>query len=54
MSDSSDEKLKYKKEVVDFFWKTYTTSGHKPAQSKVTANTEMPAPTCKKNKYNLS
>ena len=42
------EKLQYKKEEVSFFGETYTTSGCKPAQSKVTAITEMPAPTCKK------
>ena len=47
------EKLQYKKEEVDFFGETYTTSGYKPAQRKVTAITEMPAPTCK-NKCNLS
>ena len=34
---------------VDFFGKTYITSGCKPAQSKVSAITEMPAPTCKKH-----
>ena len=33
---------------VDFFGETYTTSRYKPAQSKVFAITEMPAPTCKK------
>ena len=42
------DKLQYKKMEVDFFGETYTTSGHKPAQSKVSAITEMPAPTCKK------
>ena len=42
------DKLKYKKTEVDFFGETYTTSGCKPAQSKVSAITEMPAPTCKK------
>ena len=36
------------KTEVDFFGETYTTSGHKPAQSKVSATTGMPAPTCKK------
>ena len=41
-------KLHYKKKEVDFFWKTYTTDGHKPAQSKVSAISEMPPPTCKK------
>ena len=42
------DKLHYKKTEVDFFGETYTTDGHKPAQSKVSAIVEMPAPTCKK------
>ena len=42
------EKLQYKKDEVDFFGETYTTSSHKPAQSKVSAITAIPAPTCKK------
>ena len=33
---------------VDFFGETYTTSGCKSTQSKVSAITEMPVPTCKK------
>ena len=33
---------------VDFIGETYNTSGCKPAQSKVSAITEMPPPTCKK------
>ena len=33
---------------VDFFVETYTTSGCKPAQGRVSAITEMPAPTCMK------
>ena len=41
-------KLQYKKTEIDFFGETYTTSGHKPAQSKASAITGMPAPTCKK------
>ena len=41
------EKLQYKKQEVDFNGDTYTTSSHKPAQSKVSAVTAMPAPTCK-------
>ena len=40
--------LQYKKMEVDFFGETYTPSGCKPTQSKVSAITEMPAPTCKK------
>ena len=32
----------------DFFGEIYATSGHKPGQSKVSAITGMPAPTCKK------
>ena len=42
------DKLQYKKTEVDFFGETYTTSGCKPAQSKVSAIVEMPVPTCKK------
>ena len=42
------DKLHYKKTEVDFFGKTYTTDGHKPAQSKVSAIVEMSVPTCKK------
>ena len=42
------DKLQYKKTEVDFFGKKYTTSGCKPAQSKVSTITRMPAPTCKK------
>ena len=42
------DKLQYKKQEVPFSGETYTTSGHKPAQSKVSAITAMPAPTCKK------
>ena len=41
-------KLQYKKTEVDFFGKTYTTDGCKPAQSKVPAIVEMQATTCKK------
>ena len=41
------DRLQYKKTKVDFFGETYTTSGCKPAQSKVSAITGMPAPTCK-------
>ena len=42
------DKLAYKKTEVDFFGKTYTTDGCKPAQSKVSAISEMPSPTSKK------
>ena len=38
----------YKKTEVDFFGKTYTTDGCKPAQSKVSAISELPPPTSKK------
>ena len=41
-------KLRYKKKEVDFLGQTYTTDGCKPAQSKVSAISEMPPPTCKK------
>ena len=43
------EKLQYKKDEFYFFGETYTTSSHKPAESKVSAITAMPAPTCKKH-----
>ena len=42
------DKLHYKKTEVDFFGETYTTDGHKPAQSKASVVLEMPPPTCKK------
>ena len=42
------DKLAYKKTEVEFFGETYTTDGHKPAQSKVSAIVEMPPPTSKK------
>ena len=42
------DKLVYKKTEVDFFGKTYTTDGSKPAQSKVSAISEMPPQTSKK------
>ena len=42
------DKLQYKKRKVDFFGETYTTSRFKPAQSKVSAITEMSSPNCKK------
>ena len=38
---------------VDFFGETYTTSGHKPAQGKVSAITEMPTPACKKQVHSF-
>ena len=41
-------KLQYKATEVDFFGEAYTTDGCKPAQGKVSAITEMPPPTCKK------
>ena len=42
------DKLQYKKTEVDFFGEIYAASGHKPAKSKVSTITGMPAPTCKK------
>ena len=42
------DKLAHKRTEVDFFAKTYTTDGCKPAQSKVSAVAEMPPPTSKK------
>ena len=35
------DKLQYKKDEVDFFGETYTTSGHKPAKSKVSVITAL-------------
>ena len=42
------DKLKFKLTEVNFYGKTYTTDGHKPAQNKVTAIVEMPPPSSKK------
>ena len=42
------DRLQYKMHEVDFFGEIYTINGHKPAQTKVSAITEMPPPTCKK------
>ena len=42
------EKLQYKCMQVNFHRETYTTDGHKPAQSKITAIVEMPSPSSKK------
>ena len=39
-------KLQCKKNEVNFFGETYTTCGHKPAQSKVSAIKAMPAARC--------
>ena len=41
------DKLQYKKTEVDFFRETYIINGHKPAQTKVSAITSMPEPSCK-------
>ena len=41
-------KLQDKKDEIDFFGKTYTTSSCKPAQSMLSGITAMSAPTCKK------
>ena len=42
------DELAYNKTEVDFLGETYTTDGCKPAQSKVSAISEMPPPTSKK------
>ena len=42
------DKLAYKKTEVDFFGETYTMDGWKPAQSKVSAISDMPPSTSKK------
>ena len=44
----SCDKLQYKQDEVNFFGETYTTSGCKPAKSKVSSITDMPPPTNKK------
>ena len=41
------DKLKFKCTEVNFYDKTYTTGGHKPAQNKITAIIEMPPPSSK-------
>ena len=38
------EKLQYKCTQVNFYGETYTTDGHKPVQSKITANTQDAIP----------
>ena len=45
---SNFDKLQYKQNEVDFFGDIYTTSGHKPARSKVSAIKCIPSPTIKK------
>ena len=42
------DKLKFKCTEVNFYGKTYTTNGCKPAQNKITAIIEMPPPSSKK------
>ena len=42
------DKLQYKRQEFEFCAENYTTSGCKQAQSKVSAITAMPVPTCKK------
>ena len=42
------KKLQYKCTAVNFYGEMYTTDGHKPAQSKITAIVEMPSPSSKK------
>ena len=44
----NNDKLQYKKDEVDFFGETYTTSSHKPAKRKVSAITAVPSLTNKK------
>ena len=45
--------IKYKKTEVEFFGETYTTDGHKPAQSKVSGIIGMLTPTCKKQVHSF-
>ena len=42
------DKLKFKCTEVNFYGKTYTTDGCKPAQNMVTAIAKMPPPSSKK------
>ena len=42
------DKLQYKKTEVDFFRENYTVDGCKQGQTKVSAITSMPEPSCKK------
>ena len=42
------DKLRFKCTQVDFYGKTYTTDGHKPAQNKITAIVKMPPLSSKK------
>ena len=42
------DKLKFKCTEVNFYGKTYTTDGCKPAQNKITAIIKMPPPSSKK------
>ena len=42
------DKLHYKKNEVEFFGETYTTSGYGPSKDKVSAVTSMPSLTNKK------
>ena len=42
------DKLQYKKTEVDFFGETYMIDWCKPAQTKASAITAMPEPSCKK------
>ena len=39
------DKLQYKKDEVEFFGETYTTSSHKPSKDKMSAITAVPSPT---------
>ena len=47
------DKLWYKQNEVNFFRETYTTSGHNPARSKVSAITAMPSLTNKKQVHSF-
>ena len=41
------DKLRFKCTEVDFYGKTHTTDGHKPAKNKITAIIKMPPPSSK-------
>ena len=48
MSNSTMRNYNTNTQKINFYSKTYTTDGCKPAQSKITAIVEMPSPSSKK------
>ena len=51
---SNYDMLQYKMQDVDIFGETYTINDHKPVQTKISAITEMPPQTCKKQVQSFS